>query len=160
MAYYSGCNLVVLVPFNYSAKNELIRFLQSKFEGCEIKIEESSTDEPYADTVAVSEGAQLSGLQASTGLMPLGQPAPIKSIAGEFLLRSATDAIEEFTDATQILKTGSQTLRQNVNKILESDPNISLKDALLRLCSRQPNFFGGETAEVQNRMLRLKALGS
>lgn len=158
MALYSGCNLLVTVPVDYSEKNELIRFLESKFEGCKIGIEEFVTSEPYVDTASVAKGAQLSGLQVSKEWVPLGQPAPTESISGEFLLRSATEAIQEFIGSKEILKSASAKLRQKVNEILDKDPSISLKDALIRLCSSEPKCFGEETAEVQDRLRRLKIL--
>lgn len=107
----------------------------------------------------VVERSQLSGLQASKEWATLDKPAPMENISGEFLLRSAKEAIEEFIDAREILKSASGELRRKVNKILNSDPNISLKDAFTRLCSLEPNCFGEETAEVQNRLRRLKVLG-
>ena len=96
MALYTGCSLLVNVPLNYPRKDELIRFLQSKFEGSEIKIEESATDEPYAEAATVSERSQLSRLQAGKEWAPVGQPAPMENISGHFLLRSAGEAIKEF----------------------------------------------------------------
>jgi hypothetical protein len=62
------CNLLVKIPFNYSKKDELTRFLESKLEGCKIKIEESETDQPHAEEATVSEGSQLSGLQKAKHL--------------------------------------------------------------------------------------------
>ena len=72
MALYSGCNLLVMVPVDYSEKNELIRFLESKFEGSEIRIKELVTEEPYVDTASVAKDAQLSGLQVSKEWVPFG----------------------------------------------------------------------------------------
>jgi hypothetical protein len=63
MDLYSDCDLVVKVPLNYSKKDELIHFLKSKLEGCEIKIEEVETDEPFAKNDEVVENSQLSGLR-------------------------------------------------------------------------------------------------
>jgi hypothetical protein len=68
MPLYAGCNLLVKIPFNYSKKDELTRFLESKLEGCKIKIEESETDQPHAEEATVSEGSQLSGLQKAKHL--------------------------------------------------------------------------------------------
>jgi len=101
MALYTGCSLEVKVPPNYSKKDELICFLQSKFEGCEIKIEESTTDEPYAETATVSERSQLSRLEAGKEWAPVGQPAPMENISGQFLLRSAGEAIKEFIENSE-----------------------------------------------------------
>jgi hypothetical protein len=158
MALYSGCNIQVEVPINYSEKDELISFLKSRFEGSEIKIKEATIDEPYAEGATVPEGSQLSGLQAAKEWAPLGHPAQTENTSGEFLLRSAAEAIEEFIEVKAILKSSSGTLRKKVNKILDSDPNISLKDALIRLCSLEPQCFSGEAAEIQNRLRRLKVL--
>jgi hypothetical protein len=98
MRLYAGCNLLVKIPFKYSKKDELTRLLESKLEGCKIKIEESETDQPHAEEATVSEGSQLSGLQVSKDWAPPSSPAPMVSDAGPYLLRAAQQAIQEFTE--------------------------------------------------------------
>jgi hypothetical protein len=96
MSFYSGCNLLVEVPRNYSRKDELVRFLESKLEGCEIKIEESETDEPFAKSDEVSENSELSGLAVGKEWTTPGRPTPLENDAGPHLLRAAGKAIKEF----------------------------------------------------------------
>jgi hypothetical protein len=98
MALYSDCNLLVKVPLNYSKKDELIRFLKSKLEGCEIKIEEVETDEPFAKNDEVVENSQLSGLQVGNEWTLPGRPTPMEGAAGPHLARAAREAIEEFIE--------------------------------------------------------------
>lgn len=101
MSFYSGCNLLVKVPLNYSKKDELIRFLESKLEGCKIEIEESETDEPFAQSDEVSENSELSGLAVGKEWTTPRRPTPLESDAGPHLLRAAGEAIEEFIEKSE-----------------------------------------------------------
>jgi hypothetical protein len=98
MDLYSDCDLVVKVPLNYSKKDELIHFLKSKLEGCEIKIEEVETDEPFAQNDEVVENSQLSGLEVGNEWTLPGRPTPMEGAAGPHLARAAREAIEEFIE--------------------------------------------------------------
>jgi len=101
MAFYSTCSLVVEVPANYSKKDDLVRFLESKFEGCRIKIEGSETKEIFAQSAEVSAKSRLSSLQVGKEWAPPGHPAPMESDAGPYLLRAANEAIEEFIEKSE-----------------------------------------------------------
>jgi hypothetical protein len=96
MALYSDCNLLLKVPLNYSRNDELKQFLNSKLDGCKIKIEEFETDEPFAQSVEVSENTQLSGLEVGKEWTLPGRPTPIESDSAPALLQAAKEAIEEF----------------------------------------------------------------
>jgi hypothetical protein len=96
MSFYSGCNLLVKVPPKYSKKGELIRFPESKLEGCEIKVEESETEQPFAQSDEVSENSELSGLEVGKEWTTPGRPTPLENDTGPHLLRAAQEAIEEF----------------------------------------------------------------
>jgi hypothetical protein len=98
MALYSDCNLLVKVPLNYSKKDELIRLLKSKLEGCEIKFEEVETDEPFAKNDKVVENSQLSGLEVDNEWTLPGRPTPMEGATGPHLARAAREAIEEFVE--------------------------------------------------------------
>jgi hypothetical protein len=102
MAFYSGCILLVKIPPNYPKGAELIELLRSKYEGCEVKVEETTVEEnamdnnPYVVEAWASENAQLSSLQTDKDWVPLGTPAAMEAISAQFLIRAATETIEEF----------------------------------------------------------------
>jgi hypothetical protein len=99
MPLYTGCNLLVKIPFNYSKEDELIRFLESKLEGCQIKIGETGTAQPYAEEATVLKDSQLSLLQVSENWAPrFGSPSRMVNDASPHLLRAAGQAIEEFIE--------------------------------------------------------------
>jgi hypothetical protein len=56
MALYDNCSVLIQLPKDYSKTNELVRFLESKLEGCIFEIRESATeDEPQAAHAFVAE---------------------------------------------------------------------------------------------------------
>jgi hypothetical protein len=95
MPLYSNCTIRVVLPWDYSKKDELTKALQSEFVGCEMYFEETATDVPYVEDATVPEGAQLGGLHASEW-SPFGGTAPMESVSEEYLVRSASETIRKF----------------------------------------------------------------
>jgi hypothetical protein len=98
MPLYSNCSIRVILPADYPKKTELTKVLESEFVGCEMKFEESTTDnEPRVEEVIVPKGSQLGGLPASEWA-PLGGTAPTENVSGEFLTRCASETIQKFLE--------------------------------------------------------------
>jgi hypothetical protein len=100
MALYSGCILLVQVPLKYPKKDALVRFLKSRFEGCEIKTDEVETDEPAVERGDVSEKAQLNGLQIGREWTSPSRPPPMVNDAAKYLFRAGGEAIREFIETS------------------------------------------------------------
>jgi hypothetical protein len=97
MAFYSGCSLVVTIPQDYSRKDDLTQFLESKLDGCEISVvEDSSAKEPFAQKAIIKEDSQLNSLQGTRDFASPTNPAPAERTSIEFLMGAAADAIQEF----------------------------------------------------------------
>jgi hypothetical protein len=68
MALYDGCSVMIQLRQNYSKTNELIRFLESKLEGCNFEVKQSATeDEPQTTKGLVVENSPIGGLQTGRG---------------------------------------------------------------------------------------------
>jgi hypothetical protein len=100
MPLYSNCSIRVVLPRDYSKKDELTKVLQSEFVGCEMNFEEAPTDQPYVEDAIVPESAQLGGLRASEWA-PFGGTAPMENVSGEFLVRSAAETIRKFVEESK-----------------------------------------------------------
>jgi hypothetical protein len=97
MPLYSNCTIRIVLPRDYSKKDELTKALQSEFVGCEMNFEESATVAPYVEDATVAESTQAGGLHASEWA-PFGGTAPMENMSGEYLARSASEAIHKFLD--------------------------------------------------------------
>jgi hypothetical protein len=98
MALYDNCSVLIQLPKDYSKTNELIRFLESKLEGCIFEIRESETeDEPQATHAFVAENSPTAGLQTGQVSTNLSRPpTSFESDASNFPLRETNEAIAEF----------------------------------------------------------------
>jgi hypothetical protein len=95
MALYDNCSVLIQLPKDYSKTNELVRFLESKLEGCIFEIRESATEEqPQAAHAFVAEKSRVQTGQVSTDLGR--SPTSFESHASNFPLREANEAIAEF----------------------------------------------------------------
>jgi hypothetical protein len=107
MALYDNCSVLIQLPKDYSKTNELVRFLESKLEGCIFEIRESATeDEPQAAHAFVAEKSPIAGVQTGQVSTDLGRspPTSFESDASNFPLSEANEVIAEFIGLKQLIE--------------------------------------------------------
>jgi hypothetical protein len=89
---FEGAQILIEVPFQYSQRDQLLQFMESKFPGAEILLIHAEVDEPQVSETFVEHESRAHSANAE----PTGQSQDAAAVMEEI-----KDALSEFTEATE-----------------------------------------------------------
>jgi hypothetical protein len=89
---FEGAQILIEVPFQYSQRNQLLQFMESKFPGAEILLIHAEVNEPQVSETFVEHDSTAHHANAE----PPGQSQDATAVMEE-----TKDALSEFTKPAQ-----------------------------------------------------------
>jgi hypothetical protein len=89
---FEGAKIVIEVPFEYTQRDQLLDFMESKFSGAEILLEHAEVDKPQVSETFVEHDSTVHPVKAE----PAGQSQDAATV-----MQQATDALSEFTKSAE-----------------------------------------------------------